>query len=263
MRLSDVQACFKNMVLAPPDALETPGKAFAALFHEGDIPLPTRLSVYRNNIVGSLTDIMIAGFPLIDNLVGRAFMEKMARSFILANPPREGCLNLYGEGFEHFIAHFKPAESLPYLTDVARLEIALNAAYYAPDDTPIRTDSLAGIAPDSLADMTLLPRRAVRFLSSPYPLDKIRDFCLSSGGGRSETLDISTGGCHLLIHRPALEVLISPLQEREYAFLSSLLSGQTLGNALERTLSLDEDFDVHGALQKYFELETFSAINPK
>ncbi|MEZ5918848.1 MAG: DNA-binding domain-containing protein [Alphaproteobacteria bacterium] len=263
MRLNDVQARFKEIMLDHPDALQTPGDDFAALFTAGDIPLPARLSVYRNNIVGSLTDVMVAGFPLIDNLVGRAFMEKMARSFILKNPPQSGCLNLYGEGFEHFIERFEPAKSLPYRADVARLEIALNAAYYAPDDTPLPPDALARIAADSLAETILLLRKAVRLVTSPYPLEKIRDFCLSSDKGQAETLDISTGGCHLLIDRPALDVRVSTLQESEYIFLSGLLAGQTLGAALEHTLILDETFDVHNALQRFFTLEAFSAINPQ
>lgn len=263
MRLNDVQTRFKNMMLDHPDALKHPAEDFASLFEAGNIPLSVRLGVYRNNIVGSLTDVMIAGFPLIDNLVGREFMEMMTRSFILENPPQSGCLNLYGEGFDTFIENFELAKTLPYLPDVARLEIALNAGYYAPDDTPIHADSLAGITPDSLAVTSLLPRNAVRLVSSPYPLDKIRNFCLSDAGDKTEALDISTGGCRLLIHRQMLEVRISALRKGEYIFLSALIAGQTLGEALEHTLTLDRAFDVHSALQRLFTLEAFSAIARK
>jgi len=45
---------------------------------------------------------------------------------------RAAALAEYGDGFADFLAGFAPAQSLPYLADVARLEWAINAAYHAP-----------------------------------------------------------------------------------------------------------------------------------
>jgi len=80
------------------------------------------------------------------------FLEAMCRSFALKNPPQHGCLNSYGAGLPEFIKAFPPAKSLTYLSDMAALELAMNAAYYAADDKPLRAESLQNIAPENLPE---------------------------------------------------------------------------------------------------------------
>lgn len=256
MLLNNIQDQFKNLMLDHPDTLNAPPDSFSTLFHEGPIPLSARLKIYRNNIVGSLTDIMIAGFPLIDNLVGRSFMERMARSFILKNPPTSGCLNLYGAGFDLFIAQFEPARSLPYLPDMARLETALNDAYYAGDDAPLRPEDFEDIPPEDLQTFALGLRPSVRLIDSAYPVDQIRDFCLSPETKPLQTPDLKSGGVKLMIYRPCLEVKIIKLDDDEYEMLLALAGGQNLGDALEKTLSTHKNFNFQPFLQKHIELET-------
>ena len=162
MLLNEIQGLFKDAMLSHPRVLDNPDSALADLFEEGDIPLPARLKVYRNNIVGSLTDILAATFPLILKLVGKDFFDAMARSFILAHPPKSGCLSHYGDGFDVFIQNFKSAESLPYLSDIARFEMALNDAYYAKDDKALEANALSSITPEDLGEARLAFRDAVR-----------------------------------------------------------------------------------------------------
>ena len=259
MQLNDIQKKFRDIMLDHPRALEAPPEDFAALFDAGDIALPERLKVYRNNIVGSLSEVLINTFPLVDNLVGRDFMKGMARSFVLEHPPQEGCLNDYGAGFERFIAGFEPAKSLPYLPDVAALEIALNGAYNAADDRPLTAQALAAIAPEDLPDLELKFRSSVRLVSSRFPIDKIRAFCLRNEDQDGQTLDIAQGGVTLMIYRPALEVETIALEADEFAMLKSLQAGQALGGALESVLSAHPDFDFQKFLQRHLELGVFRA----
>ena len=247
MRLNKVQENFKNMMLDDPKALDAPPADFAAMFEEGSIPLPARLKVYRNNIVGSLTDLMLATFPTIEKLVGREFLEGMARSFILKHPPAQGCLSTYGAGFAEFIKSFKPAQSLPYLPDMARLEIAMNEAYYAPDDM--------ALSPENLSDTTLFPRSSVHLIASDYPLTAIREFCHSSDSGQAP--DIHSGGETLMVYRPHLESLIVTMPPDDFAMLSALSSGKTLGKATESTLESYPEFDLQGFLARHLKYETF------
>ena len=259
MLLNDMQRRFKETILDHPDVVANPPEDLYAVFDEGDIALSNRLKVYRNNIVGSLTDVMIASFPAIEKLVGKEFMEGMARSFILAHPPSQGCLNQYGSGFAEFIEAFEPAKGLPYLPDIARLEIALNDAYYASDDIALSENALAQIAPEDLSEITLKPRSSVYLLQSNYPIHDIRDFALSED--QSDAPDIDSGPAYLMVYRPKLDTEIIILEHAEFEILSLFQAGEALGQAVETIMSKSPDFNFQSFLQKHIFLETFTSLD--
>jgi hypothetical protein len=82
-----------------------------------------RFAVYRNNVMVSLIDALADSFPVTQALVGEEFFRAMAGVFARAHPPRSPVMAHYGDGFAGFIEDFQPAASLPYLADVARLEM--------------------------------------------------------------------------------------------------------------------------------------------
>lgn len=249
--LHNFQSAFTALMLDHPDALKNPPPEFSAQFESGQIPLGTRLSVYRNNIVGSLTDIMLESFPLILKLVGKDFLEGMARAFILQNPPKASCLNTFGEGFGEFIDGFEPARALPYLADIARLEIALNRAYYARDEESLKAEHLAALAPDDLENLVLTLKESVTLMGSPFPLTQIRALCLDEA---AQQPDMGAGEI-LMISRMADTPEIVRLEADEYHLLRAK---KPLGAATAETLERYPAFDFAKFLQKHLHLETFS-----
>jgi len=198
---------------------------------------------------------MIATYPVIEKLVGHEFLEMMARSFVLDNPPSHGCLNMYGTGFDKFIESYELAKALPYLPDMAKLEIAMNDAYHAAEDAPLSATELATIPPEEL-HLTL--RQNVRLLSSRFPLADIRDFCIEDDP--EKTMNVDTGGVTLMITRPALEVKLVKLARDEYEMLLALDRNMPLNKAIEATISSNKDFDFQAFLQRHIELETFLSL---
>ncbi len=81
-----------------------------------------RFNVHRNNVMLSLIEALQDTFPVVTSLVGSEFFNYMARCFIQKNPPQSPILVEYGHQFPGFIKHFKAAETLPYLAEVAQLE---------------------------------------------------------------------------------------------------------------------------------------------
>lgn len=260
MRLSEAQSLFSRTMLDDPYAVETPDLLLAGLFSGSKAHIPERLKIYRNNIIGSLTVAMQATYPLVEKLTGEEFTKGLIRAFILRHPPREACLARYGAGLDRFIEGFMPARALPYLADIARLEWAMNEAYYAPDDRNLTPADLQNIPFDALADMVLRLRSSVRLMDSRWPLSAIRDFCLKEKQDDKETLDLDQGGCRLMVYRPGLSAEIVPLEPAEYAFLKGIQAGKQLGEGLGSVLKTFPGFDFQGFLQKHLTLETFSAL---
>lgn len=259
MRLNETQALFARTMLDHPDAVDYPAPALAGLFTGDETSVPERLKIYRNNIVGSLTIALLATYPLIEKLTGKEFATHLMRSFALENPPQEACLARYGAGLDRFIANFAPARTLPWLADVARLEWAMNEAYYAPDDEPLTPADLQAMRQDAMADMTLNLRPSARLIDSRWPLESIRDFCLKEDRDESETLDLNQKGGPLMVYRPALSAVLVPLEPAAFVFLQTVAYGKTLGTALSATLQAYPTFDFQSFLQKNLSLETFSS----
>lgn len=254
MQLSKVQQKFKSLMLDHPDALKNPPNEFTLQFDAYGTPLPERLKIYRNNIVNSITEALADKLPTCEALVGREFLIAMCRSFALENPPEKGCLNHYGTELPAFIVTFTPAKALPYLADMAALELAMNAAYYAVDDIPLRADDFAIISQDKLADMHLKLRANIRVIQSRFPLLDIKAFCESDQNGE---LDISAQGGAIMVSRTKFEVQLYPLQEDEAMMLEALIANQTLGEAVQHVLAKHSAFDFGSFLTKHIELETF------
>jgi hypothetical protein len=258
MPLNETQALFSRAMLGPPDAVKMPAADLAALFATAPEILPERLEIYRNNVVGNLTDAMLATYPLVKILTGEDFATVMMRSCVLQNPPREACLANYGGALPDFIEKFAPAAGLPYLADVARLEWAINGAYHAPDDAALSSAEIEALPENGLAEMNLRLRKSARLVASRWPLESIRSFCLSYDEKTSGELNLEGEGCRFLVFRPELTVAVIKLAADEYAFLEALSRGKILGTALDATLRNFPAFDFGAVLQRHLPLETFA-----
>lgn len=87
-------------------------------------PAGKRFDVYRNNVAVSLTRALETGFPVLRKLVGAEFFSAMAGVYLRTHPPTSPLLQQYGQDMPGFLRGFPPAKSLPYLPDIARLELA-------------------------------------------------------------------------------------------------------------------------------------------
>src|SRR5260221_14160551 len=109
----------------------------------------------------------------MNRLVAGDLCDGAAKCFIETDPPQSADLYLYGAGFADFLARFAPAASLAYLSDVARLEWAVNCALHAADITPLAPECYAAIAEANPAGLALMPHPSMTMLRLEYPADAI------------------------------------------------------------------------------------------
>lgn len=208
-------------------ALLDPGRpAPAGLTDPQGRPAGRRFDVYRNNVVTSLTEAMRAGFPAIRSLVGDTFFTAMAQVFVRAHPPASRLMMLYGGPFPGFLETFEPASSLPYLPDVARLELALRESYHAADATPLAPAALAELGPDRLAESRLGFAPAMRLLRSSWPVATIHAAALHGGPPPEQW-----HGEDVLIVRPDLDPEALILPPGAGPVLAALIAGIPLSRA--------------------------------
>lgn len=109
-----------------------------------------RFSIHRNNVLSACVQALADTFPVCQALVGEAFFSAMALAFAQQHLPRSRKLAFYGEGFAAFVRGFAPVQSLPYVADVAQLEMARVQAYHAADADSVSPSLLhAALHPDA------------------------------------------------------------------------------------------------------------------
>ncbi len=204
-----------------------------------------RFAVYRNNVVVGLIDALADTYPVTQELVGEAFFRAMAREFVRTAPPRSPVLALYGQDFAEFIESFPPAVSLPYLADVARLEMLRVLAWYAADTAPVAQDALAAALakPEALPQLSFTLVPALHLLASRHAIVSLWS-AHQSEAAALELSGIDTDAPEFaLVCRLDLDVAIYCLTPGAATFVASLQRGRQFGEAIAAALAADPDFD--------------------
>ncbi len=192
-------------------------------------PTTKRFDVYRNNVAVSLTDALVSAFPVIHKLVGDEFFRAMAGVYLRKHLPDTALMMFYGSEMPKFLKRFGPAQSLHYLPDVARLEIAMRKSYHAADAAPVSADALGQIAPDALmaAKLTLAP--AVQILQSSHPIHGLWQANMVADAPKPVKQ-----AENVLITRPQFDPVQHLISDADLTFLTALQDGHALGVAMSK-----------------------------
>ncbi|WP_353616049.1 HvfC/BufC N-terminal domain-containing protein [Neptunicoccus cionae] len=202
-------------------------------------PAGKRFNVYRNNVVVSLMDAMETAFPVIRKLIGAENFRNLAGLYVRQHPPTTPLLMFYGTDFPDFLDNFAPLAHVPYLPDVARLELARRKSYHATDATPVPADALSQIAPDRLMQLRLTLAPAMQIIPSRYPVVGIWEYNMTPDAPQPPA-EAQTA----LITRPALDLQMQLVSPAMAAFLGALHQGEPLDTAFDTASAQDSAFDL-------------------
>jgi len=207
----------------------------------------SRLQIYRNHAVITLTDALKATYPVVCRLVSDGFFAYAAHEFIREHLPQKPCLAEYGADFAEFLAQFPPCRDLGYLADMARLEWAINEALHAQNAPAITRGELTRVSAADAPRLVLSLHLGLRLLESRWPIERIWR-ANQADGDPDLTIDLENGGVRLQVHRRSDRVVLSLLTAPEFAFLKALANGVSLADAADAALRLDLLFDLTVAL---------------
>ncbi len=209
-----------------------------------------RFAIYRNNVMVSLIDALADSCPVTQALVGEEFFRGMAAVFARANPPHSPVMAHYGQGFAEFIEGFPAAAGLPYLADVARLELLRVQAYHAADAASVSPAALALLLadPERLPGARFALQPSLRQLESPYAVVSL---WAAHQGADVDTalaaLDTARQESALVI-RVGLDVEIHRIATGTAIFIRHLHNGLGLGDAAGHAMAADPPFVLADAL---------------
>ncbi|MCY4209145.1 MAG: DNA-binding domain-containing protein [Roseovarius sp.] len=207
---------------------------------QGD-PAGRRFSVYRNNVVLSLTSALETAFPAIAKLVGPENFSKVARLFLARHPPSSPLIMYYGEEFPDFLEGFEPLRRYGHLPDLARLEQARRESYHAADSTPVDIQEIQSLTPDQISESRYELAPTVRIIHSSWPIYDIWSYNIENGpepGTRSQ---------NVIVTRPFFDPISTPVSNATAKFAEAIQNGMKMGDAHDLATELDSDFNLSEA----------------
>ncbi len=210
-------------------------------------PPGNRFDVYRNNVVHSLVAAVRTGFPVVTRLIGRGNMDRLAGRFVRAHPPSDPLMMYYGAHFPGFLATARQVAHLPYLPDIARLELAIRRSYHARDADPITPEHLSQIPTRTLMRATLTFAPAVRLVRSDWP---IHDIWRADTGHQSlkPAPEARPEAQEVLITRPEFDPRPQVLPPGGAHWVEHLMAGASIETALDAALRETPQFDMAAPL---------------
>jgi hypothetical protein len=228
------------------------------IFGARELDATAALSVYRNNVFSNYRKALLDDFPAVAALVGDRFFEGACDAYVRAHRCESGDLNDFGAMFGSFLQQWPPAQGLPYLADVARLEWAVHVAFNAGDVPGLELSELAHVAPDRLPALRFDLHPSAVLMHSAYP---VLEIWRTSTGKSDERVQLDAGEDHLLIIRREGNVQIEPLAVAQFAALQALREGRELTEAHQLACAADAAFDLGVFLQQHVLGQTLIAFH--
>jgi len=217
-----------------------------------------RLGIYRNNIAVGLREALEATYPTVAALLGGDCFNEAARRFVGSCPPASPVLLEYGAAFAAFIEASDLADTVPYVSDVARLDWLRHEAAHAADAEAMSIGALGTLDEDAVDTATLRLHPSVRLLASDWPVASIWH-AHQQPDTAAALAALPRVGEKVLIVRPALDVEVRTLGDDAYRLISALAGGAGLADALD-TVGAVEDADPVASLAGLFNIGAVAGV---
>jgi len=202
-------------------------------------------AVYRNTIMKGCIDALQANYPAVARLVGEEWFRAAAALFVRRHPPSSPTLLHYGTSFPAFLEGFEPANELPYLPAVARLDRLWTEAHAARDEAPLSAATMAALSPGQLETTVLRPHAAARWAyCEDHPAFSIWQRNRAPHGEDTEAGELDWQAEGALITRPGGGVQWMALDAAGCAFLDACADNRPLAEAAVAALAVSAQTDL-------------------
>jgi hypothetical protein len=234
-RLLEIQAHFRDAVIDG----DTNGISHVLI--GGSLP-ERRLTIHQRNYHSSLTDAVLTKFPATEWLLGTQFLTTAVSRFIRQRPPRVPCIAEYGSDFPDFLG--QRASDLPYVRDFANFEWFVGKAAISVDQRSVDNTAISDI--DSLSGKLVVLQTGVYYLHASWAVDELMTMYLT--GSAPSRYELTQADVWVEVRGVRGEFQWNRLTKEDFMFRQSLSQGLSIGEAAERALDINADFDPGCAL---------------
>jgi hypothetical protein len=205
---------------------------------------------YRARLGGALRD----NFPVLPRVMGDEAFDALAAAYLQAHPSRHPSIRWYGDQLADFMRRQEEGVLHPALTDLARMEWALRAAFDAADAEPLTPASLAGVPPDAWPRLVLSLHPSVQAVPLDWAVEPVwqalKDVDESDPAHADgpEWPEPQARAHVLVVWRVGLDTRWRSLEAADAAGLLALQTGQTFAGLCDLAAQQVGEADAAGAV---------------
>ena len=203
-----------------------------------------RLNIYRNTVCTAHIDAISQCYKCCEKILGQRYFNQLARQFYYLYPARSQDLNEYGSEFPTFlqtsISEHTELKDFEYLADLAKLELAIERAYYAKDDPIFCFEQNLSLNSEAQHQLYLILSHSISLIRSKFPIyeiwheNKINDDC-------HEVTDISNEQ-FICVVRENYEPSVYKIEKPHWWLLDKFSENYSLSEIAE--LIVRDDFEI-------------------
>lgn len=216
-------------------------------------------AVYRNTVLKGTTDALLANFPTIERLVGTDWLRSATAIHARLSPPTDARLLHYGIDFPDFLDGFVPAQDMPYLGDIARLDLLWTQVHCAADEPGLALKDLSQFPATEFGSLLLKPRPTARWLWFPdcpaYTIWHINREQLEM----PEELEWQGEGA--LLTRKAGRVHWQAASVADCAFLDACAAQLPLDLAADKAIEAEPGLNLESLIFRLVDADAFAAVD--
>ena len=220
-RLPDIQEAFQRFLLTGDPVI---GPHVVGTTR---VPVETRLGIYGDGYRTRLIEALEASFPVLRNLLDEADFHTLASRYIHSHESTFFSIRYYGDQLAQFLAADEEYSKAPLLSELAKWEWAMAAAFDAADAEPLGLDAFASVAPQEWADLHFAWSPSVQLLELEWNVPQLWK-AVTEESERPEPA-LSPEPVSYLIWRRELQIYFRALAPAEARVLAASRAGQSFG----------------------------------
>jgi hypothetical protein len=187
-----------------------------------------RVDIYHGMYLLRMVEALEVDYPALRHFLGEETFAEMVVDYVQAFPSRSYTLNRLGDHLPEFLGREQARPHAAFLHDLTRLELAITEAF-DEEETPVLTpEQVKAVPPERWAEARLRPIAAFRLLELRHPAPRWLD-----AARNDEPAPVPVRrATRVVVYRHLYSVMRLELTRPEYALLSALAAGATLGEAV-------------------------------
>lgn len=225
------------------------------------------IHIYRRNLFANAQQALSISFPTLFELLDSDVSEHICHQFLKSSPPTQGDWTQWGAKLASFIKTTNIAYQYPYLADCAALDWFVHCALHGVDQT-FEQSSLQLLGNCEPEQIFITFNYNVKLLETKYPLTDIfqahhdvdeQQRKLSMNNAQKALAEPPKEQT-VMVYRPEFQPKVTTLMPDEGVFMRSLMSGQSLADALN-LVSDSKHFSFESWLLKAIERNLIYTFN--
>jgi len=228
------QGSVEEAVASPEAEREVPSASL------GEVVLPShslspaeRIGVYHGMYLMRMEEALAADYPVIKHYLGSEIFDELVRDYVARHPSRSYTLNRLGDHLPLFLADRPDWSHGGFLTDLARLELAMTEVFDEQESPILKGEDLEAVDPELWDTARLRPIAALRVLAFEHVVVPH----LKAYHRERPCPNPVNRPSWVAVYRRDFSVLRLELSRAEHDLLHDLVGGAPLGDALAAAMA--------------------------